>query len=169
MKIHTTAAIRDWVVKFPWGGKMLSAVKTRKHDEGLNRSEASRADVRGFELCARLADFQKATETTEEQTTSSVREPADVAIDLSSNRTPVVSRSWWKSKSRQIRRVEPQLTPAWRRVPEDDAMESDSRSAGPGKGALEELMGSGFGSPSRASSMRNWTPRWARHARGALD
>src|ERR1039457_5292669 len=39
-----------------------------------------------------------------------------------------------------IRRVEPQLAPAWRRVPEDDAMESDSRSFGPGEGTLEELM-----------------------------
>src|ERR1035437_4868181 len=39
-----------------------------------------------------------------------------------------------------IRRVEPQLVPAWRRVPEDDAMESGSRSGGQGEGALEELM-----------------------------
>src|SRR5271156_5973645 len=39
-----------------------------------------------------------------------------------------------------IRRVEPQLAPAWRRVPEDDAMESDSRSSGEGKATLEALM-----------------------------
>jgi putative transposase len=52
-----------------------------------------------------------------------------------------VSRSWWKSKKGvKIRRVEPQLAPAWQRVPEDDAMESDSRSGGPGKGALEKVM-----------------------------
>jgi hypothetical protein len=38
LKIHTTAAIRDWVVKFPWGGKMR-AVKTRKHDEGLTEAK----------------------------------------------------------------------------------------------------------------------------------
>src|SRR5271170_2401100 len=39
-----------------------------------------------------------------------------------------------------IRRVEPQLAPAWRRAPEDDAMESDSRSSGEGKATLEALM-----------------------------
>src|ERR1700732_89401 len=54
----------------------------------------------------------------------------------------VVSRSWWKKgKGVKIRRVEPQLTPAWRRVPEDDAMEMDSRSGWQGKGALEDLIG----------------------------
>ena len=53
----------------------------------------------------------------------------------------VVSRSRWKSKKGvKIRRVEPQLAPTWRRVPEDDARASDSRSVGPGKGAREELM-----------------------------
>ncbi|MDO8431933.1 MAG: hypothetical protein Q7S58_05920, partial [Candidatus Binatus sp.] len=45
-----------------------------------------------------------------------------------------------KKKSVMIRRVEPQLAPAWRRVPEDDAMESDSRSGGEGKATLEALM-----------------------------
>src|SRR6202035_3490191 len=40
----------------------------------------------------------------------------------------------------KIRRVEPQLAPAGRRVPEDDAMEMDSRSGWQGKGKLEELM-----------------------------
>src|SRR5271169_7053700 len=53
----------------------------------------------------------------------------------------VVSRSWWKKrKGVRIRRVEPQLRPAWRRVPEDDAMETDSRSGWQGKGALEDLL-----------------------------
>src|SRR5487761_1267273 len=53
----------------------------------------------------------------------------------------VVSRSWWKSKKGvMIRRVEPQLAPAFRRVPEDDAMASDSRVSGAGKATLEELM-----------------------------
>ena len=35
--------------------------------------------------------------------------------------------------------MEPQLTPAWGRVPEDDAMETDSRSGWQEKSALEEL------------------------------
>src|SRR5487761_1255570 len=49
----------------------------------------------------------------------------------------VVSRSWWKSKKGvMIRRVEPQLGPAFRREPEDDAMESDSRVLGERKAAL---------------------------------
>ena len=39
-----------------------------------------------------------------------------------------------------IRRVEPQLAPAFRRVPVDDAMESDSRVSGAGKATLEDLM-----------------------------
>src|SRR5487761_1288431 len=53
----------------------------------------------------------------------------------------VVSRSWWKSKKGvMIRRVEPQLGPAFRREPEDDAMESDSRVLGERKAALEDLM-----------------------------
>jgi hypothetical protein len=39
-----------------------------------------------------------------------------------------------------MRRVEPQLTPAWRRVPEADAIETDSRSGWQGKGVLEDLM-----------------------------
>src|SRR5208282_1866529 len=45
-----------------------------------------------------------------------------------------------KLKGVKIRRVEPQLAPAGRRVPEDDAMESDSSSEWQGKGALEELL-----------------------------
>ena len=86
--------------------------------------------------------------------------------DLVTRPQKVVSRSWWKSKKGvKIRRVEPQLTPAGRRVPEDDAMESDSRSAGPGKGALEELMRERIRASSRASSLRNWRRRWVRQHR----
>ena len=45
-----------------------------------------------------------------------------------------------KKKSVMIRRVEPRLAPAWRRMPEDVAMGSDSRSGGEGKATLEALM-----------------------------
>ena len=45
-----------------------------------------------------------------------------------------------KRKGVKIRRVEPQLAPANERVPEDGAVERDSRSRWIGKGALGELM-----------------------------
>lgn len=45
-----------------------------------------------------------------------------------------------KVEKRQDPASEPQLAPAGRRVPEDDAMERDSRSGGDGKGSLEELL-----------------------------
>jgi hypothetical protein len=77
----------------------------------------------------------------------------------------LVSRSWWKRKKGvRIRRVEPQLTPAWRRVPEDDAMETDSRSGWQGKGALEDLMRERIGPRSKPSSKKNWRPRWVRQS-----
>ncbi len=38
MKIHTTPKIRDWVIKFPWGGKMRVA-KKRKHGQGLTETK----------------------------------------------------------------------------------------------------------------------------------
>ena len=44
-------------------------------------------------------------------------------------------------------------------------MESDSRSGGPGKGALEELMRERIRATIEPSSMRNWRRRWVRHDR----
>jgi hypothetical protein len=44
-----------------------------------------------------------------------------------------------KVKRRQDPASRAQLKPAWRRVPEDDAMESDSRSSVRGEGTLEDM------------------------------
>ncbi len=56
MKIHTTPKIADWVIEFPWGGKMCVA-KRRERDRGLSETKlrALMLVVSSYELALRTS------------------------------------------------------------------------------------------------------------------